>query len=154
MQTQCNGKCVDTATDPQNCGSCGKACAMKEACNGGMCVSCMQIDNDKDGFNACDDCDDNDPNVNPGGFEIPGNMKDDNCNGMTDEVVTCDMGLASDSMDPLDMVKAMDICDKGAMASYPTIADPKAHQVAADWGSVFKPQLGMSMAAMSTGIAA
>jgi hypothetical protein len=154
MQTQCSGKCVDTATDPQNCGSCAKACGMKEACNAGMCVSCMQIDNDKDGFNACDDCDDNDPNVNPGAFEVPGNGKDDNCNGQVDEIVTCDMGLASDSMDPLDMAKAMDVCDKGAMATYPTVADAKAHQVASDWGTVFKPQFGTTMAALSTGIAA
>lgn len=153
-QTQCSGKCVDTATDPQNCGSCGKTCGMKEACNNGSCVSCMQLDVDKDGFNACDDCDDNDPNVNPGAFEVGGNNKDDNCDMKTDEVVTCDMGLMSDSTDPLDMVKAMDICDKGVMATYPVIADVKAHQVAPDWGTVFKPQLGASMAALSSGIAA
>lgn len=154
MQAQCNGKCVDTASDPMNCGSCGKSCAMKEACTNGMCVSCMQIDLDKDGFNACDDCDDTDPMINPGAFEVAGNMKDDNCNMKTDDVVTCDMGLATDSMDPLDMVKAMDICDMGVMASYPTIADPKAHQVAQNWGTVFMPQLGLSMAALSSGIAA
>ncbi len=153
-QTQCSGKCVDTATDPQNCGTCGKTCGMKEACSNGSCVSCMQLDVDKDGFNACDDCDDNDPNVNPGAFEVGGNNKDDNCDGKTDEVITCDMGLVSDSMDPLDMVKAMDICDKGVTATYPTIADTKTHQIANDWGSVFKPQLGATMAALSTGIAA
>jgi hypothetical protein len=153
-QVQCNGTCTDTTMDPLNCGACGKACGMKESCTNGMCVSCMQIDMDKDGFNACDDCDDKDPNVNPGAFEVPGNMKDDNCNGKMDEVVTCDMGLATDSTDPLDMVKAMDICDMGVMASYPTIADPKAHQVAQNWGTVFNPQLGVAMAALSTGIAA
>lgn len=153
-QAQCNGKCTDTASDPMNCGSCGKTCGMKESCTNGMCVSCMMIDLDKDGFNACDDCDDTDPMINPGAFEVGGNGKDDNCNMKTDETVTCDMGLATDSMDPLDMVKAMDICDMGVMATYPTIADPKAHQVAQNWGTVFMPQLGAAMAAFSTGIAA
>lgn len=152
--TWCSGQCVDTQTDNSNCGMCGKTCGMKEQCSAGACVSCTMIDKDKDGFNACDDCDDADPMVNPGAFEVQGNGKDDNCDGKMDEIVQCDMGLTSDSMSAQDMAKAIDICDPGAMASYPTLADNQAHQIAPDWGMVFKPQFGASMGALSTGIAA
>jgi len=157
---QCVGKCVDTQTDSNNCGGCGKTCGMKEQCAGGSCVSCMTIDKDKDGFNACDDCDDNNPLINPGAFEVLGNGKDDNCNGMVDEIIQCDMGLMSDSTSAADMAKGMDFCEytggmfTNVMANYTTVADAKQHQIAADWGSVFKPMYGTVMGAISTGIAA
>ncbi len=31
-------QCVDTQTDPSNCGSCGNACAAGQSCQGGQCV--------------------------------------------------------------------------------------------------------------------
>jgi hypothetical protein len=42
-QTLCGAACSDTATDPRNCGMCGKACQPSEYCSRGMCVaSCSQ----------------------------------------------------------------------------------------------------------------
>ena len=43
-------------------------------------------DADGDGYNNRSDCDDLDAAVNPGADEIVGNSKDDNCNGLIDEV--------------------------------------------------------------------
>ena len=33
----CDGKCVDTQNDPQNCGTCGTVCDASESCTGGAC---------------------------------------------------------------------------------------------------------------------
>ncbi len=35
----CSGRCMDSATDPLNCGACGKACSGTEYCSKGACVS-------------------------------------------------------------------------------------------------------------------
>ncbi|HET7092421.1 MAG TPA: hypothetical protein VFI22_03060 [Thermomicrobiales bacterium] len=36
--TPCDGGCVDTNTDPLNCGGCGISCPVNESCVGGACV--------------------------------------------------------------------------------------------------------------------
>ena len=38
-QTECNGRCVDTRNDQNNCGTCGTSCATGEACVNGACVA-------------------------------------------------------------------------------------------------------------------
>ncbi|MBS2015617.1 MAG: hypothetical protein JST00_22205 [Deltaproteobacteria bacterium] len=41
-RTTCPSGCTDLKTDPQNCGACGKACAVGENCNAGTCaVLCL-----------------------------------------------------------------------------------------------------------------
>src|SRR5690606_3731272 len=48
---------------------------------------------------------------NPGAFEVAGNMVDDDCDGVQDNVLpACDAGLASNSSDPLHYARAMDLC--------------------------------------------
>src|SRR5574337_767341 len=36
-QTSCGTMCVDTTSDPANCGACGNACSASQVCNAGVC---------------------------------------------------------------------------------------------------------------------
>ena len=59
----CNGNCVDLASDPQNCGSCGHACDPGAECSGGQCGCtdnqtncdghCIDTQNDHDNCGSC-----------------------------------------------------------------------------------------------------
>jgi hypothetical protein len=39
----CGGGCVDTSSDPQNCGACAAACASGEQCCGGACATSCSL---------------------------------------------------------------------------------------------------------------
>lgn len=87
-------------------------------------------DEDGDGWGVCSgDCCDvasgacSDPErVNPGAYEFVGNTVDDDCDGTVDEEApSCDAALASDSADPLDYARALDLCQM----TVENPADPK-----------------------------
>jgi hypothetical protein len=40
-QKACKGSCVDTSSDPGNCGGCGNVCSQQSTCYQSMCVSSM-----------------------------------------------------------------------------------------------------------------
>lgn len=86
---------------------------------GGSCNNDGSADGDGDGVTGDGgDCDDCDPNVGPSAVEVEGNNKDDNCNGITDEVTSCDEGLALDDGDPMNAARAMGICTSAATDGY------------------------------------
>ncbi|MEM7155244.1 MAG: MopE-related protein [Myxococcota bacterium] len=112
-----------------------------EVCGNGIDENCDGVvddntDDDGDGYGVCDNdcCDTAGPNcadpgiVNPGAFEDPDNMVDDDCDGLIDNSVPlCGAGLASNSNDPLDYARAIDLCQ------FTTEAPPIDQQI---WGVI------------------
>ncbi len=128
------GPCVggtQTCDSGGNWGPCaGEVIPKGETCGNGVDENCNGMvdednDADGDGFRTCGgDCCDattdgcGDPKlVNPGAFEAPGNMVDDDCDGNVDNTVAaaCDSGLASNSANALDYAKAMELCQTATM---------------------------------------
>ena len=104
--------------------------------------------------------------MNPGAYEVDGNMVDDDCDGTVDnEVAVCDQALPSDSADATQYANAMDLCQMatgnkwGLTSAALTLADgtgaPNASSraIRTDFGAT-TVQLGSSMAVLSTGNAA
>src|SRR5262249_5688653 len=63
--TDCNGKCVNTASDPKNCGACGTACNDASVCSQSACAlncgggttkcgqACVDIQTDPQNCSKC-----------------------------------------------------------------------------------------------------
>ncbi|WAS92489.1 choice-of-anchor L domain-containing protein [Nannocystis punicea] len=138
-------------------------------------------DADSDGWTLCggDCCDEIGPDcsnpdlVNPGAFEVMGNAVDDDCDGGADNVLpACDGGLASDSSDPLEYARAMDLCQftsedapladrkwgviSGAFSRSDGSGAPAsaAKSIRPDFGTVIVPQKNQRLVVLSTGAAA
>ena len=171
-----------TCTDQKIWTACdGEVLPIAEACADGVDNDCNgmtdeDIDADGDGFTTCGgDCCDSvnvcgTPGaVNPGAFDAPGNNFDDDCNGVLDDTVAlCDQGIASNTADPMDFAKAMELCQTTTMADKKwgvisakfTLADgtgapaTQAHAVRPRFGTNIMPRAGGSLALLSTGHAA
>lgn len=88
----------------------------------GGCKSGPNEDNDGDGYTpAQGDCNDCDPNVNPGAIEVIVNQPvgdggipkpaDEDCDGTIDNVAPpCDDGIALADFDPMNGARAIDLC--------------------------------------------
>jgi hypothetical protein len=57
----------------------------------------FNIDNDNDGYFSYEDCDDDDPNINPGAFDIPDNGIDEDCDG--EDAITSAVTIVQNSDD-------------------------------------------------------
>ena len=83
------------------------------------CIDADADDYTEDGAAAClhsgfSDCNDSDPNVNPGADEILGNGIDDNCDGVVDSVPCTDSdkdGYSIDVNNPACAVGGLYDCD-------------------------------------------
>ena len=143
---------------------------------GGCDPGLADDDADGDGWNELQgDCDDCDVSLNPGAIEIPSNVQDDNCNGQIDEPIpTCDDAIGIDTQDPMEAVRATDLCkisgnqnDWGIIQAQWTMPDgsPPAlqmqqlqafhlgHGVLPDFGPNVLPRGGKRLLALSNGTA-
>jgi hypothetical protein len=190
--TQGMGPCVGGTTTCQPSGTVwgpcvGQVLPLFEACGDGIDNDCDgTVDNtpdqDGDGWTICQgDCCDSVADgcgtpslVNPGAFEVGGNMVDDDCDGAVDNVLAaCDASLVSSSGSAVDYAKAIDLCAT-TLESPPTLAQKRwgvisagfhranglgtpatsSRSIRQGFGSGVTPLQGARIAVLSTGVAA
>lgn len=132
-------------------------------------ASVGEDDSDEDGFTVDDgDCNDSDKNVNPGAYDFPGDLVDDDCSGdAAEESEACDGTLKLDSSDAKDAARALGLCkfvgenEKGwgvvsarftDASGAGKLSDPRAVGILPDFGAA-KPTDGGAFLAMSSGVA-
>ncbi|EDM80847.1 hypothetical protein PPSIR1_28093 [Plesiocystis pacifica SIR-1] len=176
--------CNDQGTSYGPCE--GQVLPVQEICNNGLDDNCNgqtdeNPDDDNDGWGVCDNdcCDQVGPDcatpdvVNPGAFEVDGDDVDNDCDGQVDNPVPlCDAGLASNSSNPLDYARSIDLCqftsenpplsqriwgviDADLQRANGT-GSPNANSrsIRPGFGNNNSPQAGSSFALMSSGFAA
>jgi len=128
-------------------------------------------DRDKDGWTKSQgDCNDCDPNANPGAIEVissSGPAADEDCDGQVDNVALCDDGLALDDPDAMHAARALDLCkeaidNQGGVLSAAWVrangtpySGPGGvqHGILDGFGPNVKPQLGGRLLVLSSGTA-
>ncbi len=150
------------------------------------CTTDPNVDDDMDGFTDNDgDCNDCDPNVNPNAIEVatpmggmgggnqgggPPEPSDEDCDGMIDNVpMSCDSGLAVDSLDAMDGARAIGLCKVSTGPNDWGVADAQwtlpngtpppggnfdlGHGILTAFGPNVTTQEGTAMLALSSGTA-
>ncbi|MBI2389383.1 MAG: putative metal-binding motif-containing protein [Deltaproteobacteria bacterium] len=130
-------------------------------------------DNDGDGWAFKDDCNDKDPMVNPGAYDVLGDGVDNDCNGTVDDPsVGCDTtGIKLDTKNALDFARALGICqvadpsgegkDKrwGLMSAQlvradgTPVGDPMQHGIMRKFGTNVSAKSGANLVVLSSGTA-
>ncbi|MCA9580721.1 MAG: putative metal-binding motif-containing protein [Myxococcales bacterium] len=125
-------------------------------------------DRDGDGFTRAEgDCNDNEPNANPGALDTPGNDVDEDCNGVVDDAVgSCDSAIVDlADGDATHGAQAIGLCKVATDVSWGLLSakyvkadgttgmNPKSHGLLPNFGPNVSPLEGTRMLALSSGTA-
>jgi hypothetical protein len=114
-----------TTSAPPDDGDLGGSMGTGSGAGGGqtVCTHGPDEDGDHDGFTGAQgDCNDCDPNVNPGAIDAAakggaeGAVSDADCDGKKELPATCDDGLALDDTSSWSAAKAIDLCQTATHA--------------------------------------
>lgn len=150
--------------------ACNIDCSKNTATN--ECVACykdttLTTDFDGDGFTpAQGDCQECDPQVNPGAYDFPGNSLDEDCDGTADNATTtCDSALAAGG-DAWSHAKAIGLCKVASATSWGVVSadfvradgvtactDTLQREIASSFGSGNSPTEGSKVSIFSSGTA-
>jgi hypothetical protein len=90
-------------------------------------------DCDGDGYKTAQDCNDLDGTINPEAYDFPGDMLDNDCDGVVDNPVVNCAGTSTTATDPVNYARTLDLCPQNSVTSTGKKFDPV---VSATWGKV------------------
>lgn len=151
----------------------GEGTGKDNDCDGIIDNKLPSYDDDGDGFTELEgDCNDYDPNINPGAYDVPDNLIDEDCSGVADDtVLTCDEGILIDDQDPMNAARAMGLChiasetgpEWGVISARWIVADGReptavsnfhiGHGILPSFGNEVVPREGERLLVLSSGTA-
>jgi len=157
--TPAQGDCDDSdpLTHPgaDECNANGNGDGKDNNCNQFVDEGCLNSDADGDGYQVGQgDCNDTDATVNPAAYEVPGNNKDDNCDGRVDEATECDCTGTFDPQDINSYIKALELCNTPQIQNPSLNGSPKSRGIFQSFG-VYAPRATSScnFVILSSGVA-
>ncbi|MDP7114384.1 MAG: MopE-related protein, partial [Myxococcota bacterium] len=103
------------------------------------------MDNDGDGYSSCDgDCNDYYADIYPGAYEVPGDVTDNDCDGLVDEPSACDCPPQGNFADAMDVCYGLLAESSGGSASQ--------YNMVTSYGNAIAPQNGCYLFGLHTGV--